>query len=540
MDYAMSRDQVALFMEMRLGKSLVSIRWAASRAKRILLIAPRTTLLGKTQWEGEITREGHQAYSLPRIPKKEWPQVLWHWRKKIVTAPEGYDDGFARAGDTVSGLVRRYRPGWFLLNPEALIYQPDLLLQKWDAIIVDESTRIRNPKAQITKLLLRDSWHIPYRAMLTGLPNPESSMDYFCQFVFLRGEFMGMDNYWAWRQRYFHQGVPQWNWRPNPGTRDAIMRYVQEHAFVLQRKEAGVGSNKIRQQVRVPMTPTQKLAMKSMRREYALAGTETKWATVLHTWAQKLAGGWHPTLDPPVLLSDAKLVALAKICRRIKPVVVWFRFNHEIEAAYHYLIQHVKGLRVAYVHGAMKDSKTIRIDRQEAFQDGKLDCLLLQVKLGKYGWNLSRSNTAVYYSNTYEFEDRSQSEDRIIHLEKKDDCLYIDLVTIGSTDEDLVDSLSEKRITARQFARRINDSIKKMLRSINAKSLKNDRGRSRTAGHRHSLLERLDKKHRTGMGSSRQAARREDKGLGTARRLVIRRSALRDRSAPKQRTLFEL
>jgi hypothetical protein len=445
--YAKSRDRIALFMEMRLGKSVVVVRWARARElRRVLLIAPLTTLRGIHQWEGELTREGTKSViTLPKVPKPKWPQQFKTWLPSM--------DG---------NLYRYWRRGWFLINYEALLHRPEILHQPWDAIIIDESTRIRNPKAKLTKILIRHTDHVEHKALLSGLPNPEDPSDYFSQFHFLHGHFMGMDNFWKWRHRYFHQGYTQWSWFPNKGTKEKIRNYVHDHAFVLLRKTAGVGSKKYRMQIRVPMVPAQKAAIKEMRRTYALADKETKWATVVHTWMQRLAGGWHPiTLE---LLSDAKMHALTKICREsLGPVVVWFRFNHEIERCQEYLNKYAPKLRVQYVHGQMKDSKVVRVRRQELFQDGGLDVLLIQVKLGRFGWNLSKANTEVYYSNTYEFEDRNQSEDRIIHLTKKDPCTVIDLVTVGTTDEDVVEALADKRVTARQFAVRVNKAVNRRI-----------------------------------------------------------------------------
>lgn len=464
--YAKPRQTIALFMEMRLGKSSVLIRWTQHRhLKRVLLLAPLTTLKGKSQWTGELVREGiSPVVLLPRIPKKNWRRTLQRTDLIPEIVPAFRDDGFSRPPYDTTRQWRihtRCRSGWVLVNFEALLHRPWVLDQPWDAIIIDESTRIRNPRAKLTKLLLRNIDHVAHRAILSGLPNPEDPADYFAQFAFLHGHFMGYDNYWQWKHRYFHKGFTDWSWYPNKGTREKIRDYVHQHAFVLQRKTAGVGSEKIRRQVHVPMNSVQKQAMRQLRREYALAGLETKWATTVHLWSQRLAGGFHPTLDPLEMISDAKLVKLGRLCRQLKPVVVWFRFNEEIEAAYHYLIHHHPTLRVAYVHGAMKDSKRVRVVEQERFQAGRLDVILLQVKLGRYGWDLSRADTAIYYSNSYEFEDRSQSEDRLIHLTKTTPVYIIDLVTSHSTDEDVVDALSTKRITARQFGRRVRMAVEK-------------------------------------------------------------------------------
>ncbi len=445
--YASARDAIALFMEMRLGKTPVAIRWTKARhARRVLLVAPLSTLLGSLNWEGELRREQIVPVSICRLPRSKRARALRPW--KLV-------------GDT----LRRFWPkGWFLVNYEALRTQPEILDAPWDAIILDESTRIRSPKAQITKLLLKHTGHIEGKAVLSGLPNPEDPMDYFCQFKFLHGHFMKFDNYWAFRQAKFHTMWTSWDWQPNRGTRDAIKEYVHQHGFVLTRKDAKVGSAKVRQQRTVELNRNQRIAIRQLRKEFAIGDVETKWVPVVHTWIAKIAGGFHPTtLD---ILSDAKIRLLEQLVMedfRKEPVVVWYRFNHEMEAAYDWLRRRNRKLKVKYLHGAVKNSKELRPRYQEEFQDGSLQVLMLQVKLGKYGWNLSRSSTAVYYSNSYEFEDRSQSEDRIVHLTKKNDCLYVDLVTEGTPDEDVVDSLGEKRMTARLFNSRLKDAALRLV-----------------------------------------------------------------------------
>lgn len=442
--YAESRDRIALFMEMRLGKSPVVIRWVKRlRAKRVLLVAPLTTLLGSLNWQGELKRESIAPQLLSSIAKD---------KRTAVLRPSRLTDGV---------LTRAWARGWFAVNYEALRTQPELLDVPWDAIILDESTRIRSPKAQITKVLLNRASHIPYRAILTGLPNPEDPLDYFCQFVFLHGHFMDFDNYWAFRQTLFYTAYTEWDWTPKPKTRERIKEYVHQHAFVLTRKQAGVGSAKVRKQRSVELNTAQRKVLKEMRSKFEVDGVETKWTTVLHTWMQRVAGGFHPvTLS---MISDAKMKLAEELIMddfRGEPVVMWFRFNEEITQVYKWLTTRNRKLQVSYVHGDVEKRKRPKI--QEQFQRGETQVLLMQVKI-KYGWNLSRSSTAIYYSNSYEFEDRSQSEDRIIHLTKKDDCLYLDLVTIGTPDEDVVDSLSDKRMNAKLFSHRLQSSAVRFM-----------------------------------------------------------------------------
>ena len=440
LDYAIPRKRIALFMEMRLGKTPVSIRWTKARgAQRVLLVAPLSTLLGQLNWQGELNREGIHPVMLSQIPTND--------RMAAV-----------RPSSIASGSWRRWwARGWFCVNYEALRTQPELLAGPWDAIILDESTRIRNPKAQVTKLLLNHTSHVPMRALLSGLPNPESAMDYFCQFKFRDGHFLHYDNFWAFKQAHYYQGWTSWDWRLKKKALGKIRDYIHNESFTLTRKEAGVGSTKHREQRSVQLNATQRQIMKQVRRDFAVDETETKWVPVTHMWLQRLAGGFHPITHELVNDSKIRLVEELLVDQfRKQPVVIWFKFTAEILAVAKWLKQRTK-IKFETVHGATPKSDRPQI--QERFQEGSTQVVLLQVKLGRYGWNLSRSNTALYYSNTYEFEDRSQSEDRIIHLTKKTPCLYIDLVTMGTPDEEVVAALGDKRLNARIFNMRLHKAV---------------------------------------------------------------------------------
>lgn len=440
--YASGKPRIALFMEMRLGKCVVVIRWARERgARRVLVVAPQPTLAGVLNWEGELRREGVTDLTLLHHydTADRYDRAQWQWRR----------------------LIRRPATGWFLINYEALRVTPELLDLSWDAIILDESTRVRNPKAQVTKLLVRRAQHIPNRALLSGLPNPEDMLDYFEQFRILLGDFMGYQSYWACRENLFHQAFEgSYQWLPKRGVRDRVKKFVHQHAFVLTRKQAGVGSKKIYQMRTVALNKPQARAIRELERSYATGEQSTKWAPVVHTWLQKIAGGFTPT-ERPELMSDAKLKLLEELLTedfRKESVVVWFHFNHEIEAAYQWLRARHKTLTVEWCHGGIAGKRRVQI--QERFQAGTTRVLLIQIALGQFGWNLSKSSTAIYYSNSYEFEDRSQSEDRIIHLTKQDDCLYVDLVTLGSPDEDVIDALQDKKRDARSFTSALAGRIK--------------------------------------------------------------------------------
>lgn len=431
LDYAAKRSRIALFMEMRLGKSAVAIRWARHhQLDRVLILGPTSVLPG---WIDELMVEGVRASDI-----------------HFLTGTTLVRRAIAAEIDT----------GWALANYETVRYQPDILAMAWDGLILDESTRIRNPRAQITKLCLKASSHIVYRAVLSGLPAPESPLDYWCQMAFLHGGFMESYNYWAFRQRYFYPDISGYDWLPKTGVLDALKKEVHRTAFVLTRKAAGMGERKIYEKRIVEMSPSQIREYRTVARDFAFRNLETQWATTQMLWLARLAGGFSPDQTHPEVISDTKLTELVSLLTgelKVEPVVVWFRFNEELHAAKQWLDAARVETRTILGETKVEDRRQHVAD----FQAGKYRVLLMQLKCGKFGLNVSRASTAIYYSNSYDFEDRAQSEDRIVHPQKHEPLLYVDLITRTTVDHAIVDTLRDKHANSRVFMLQLVTAMKR-------------------------------------------------------------------------------
>lgn len=432
LDQSIGHPRIALFMEMRLGKTPVAIRWAESwrddlGQARILLVAPLSVL---DDWHDELKREG-----IRRIIR-------------LDGVSQSLREELAYGGATA----------WYLVNYEAVRLNAAMADMPWDVIILDESTAIRNPQAKITKRLTNDYAHVPHRAILTGEPAPESELDYFEQMRFVYGSFLSVGSYWAFRNRYFKQDPHVgWLWYPRPGVRDTIKQAIHQQAVVMTRQQEGIGGTKTYRRRVVPLNPAQRDALKQLKK-FSYEYVETNFATVRDVWMARVAGGFSPDRENPEQLSDAKQQELLTLLRgelKGQPVVVWFRFNEELQSTVLFLRRH--GILTDWATGEtpVKNRHRLRVD----FNEGKFRVICIQVALGKFGWNLSRATTAIYYSNAYDRQSRGQSEDRIVHPTKKEPLLYIDLVTQGTLDEEVVRSLRMKRMSSRAMLRRLNATV---------------------------------------------------------------------------------
>lgn len=443
--YALPKSRIALFMEMRLGKNLVVIRWARHHERdRVLVVAPNDTL---DDWADELVLEGVDPRDI---------EILTGSRIEKLAQAEEIDTG------------------WAIVNYEALRHMKrktfidktgaQILELPWSAIILDESPHIRNPRSSTSKVILGYTPHITHRAILTGLPNPQSEMDFFTQMAFKDGSFMGFQNFWIWRNRCCIQNPGGWGWSIKKEKLPEIRRYVHQHAFFLSRKDAGVGEYRTFERRYVQMSSGQRTQYRKIERDFAFTRDEdefeTKWATVQTTWLARVAGGFLPDQEHPRQLSDAKQKALVSLlCSELakEQVVVWFRFNQELRAV-EYALELARIPSVSIVGG--KDRKT-NYELKKQFQTGKARVILMQIKMGKYGWDLSASSTAIYYSNSYDWEERAQSQDRIVNIGKHEPLLIIDLITKNTIDEQVVRTLTDKKINAHIF----NSKLKERLRA---------------------------------------------------------------------------
>lgn len=445
--WADDRTAVAFFMEMRLGKSIVSIRWVRKHLDVLaksgahvnyLLVAPLTTLGG---WSDELMAEGIAE-----------TQIIW-----LTRMQNDYRDIVVKAGPNIART-----PRWFLINYEGVrSWKKGVGNVHWHAVILDESTRIKNPQAKTTKVIIQKLSDAGYRAILTGLPNPEGTQDFFSQMQFVNGgAFMGHSNFWTWRERFFIQ--IGYDWLPRKGARHAIREAVKESAFFMSRKDAKVGSIIVHEKRTVPMNPEQRRMWKDVKQHFRIGTVETKSAGAQFAWMQRIAGGFSPDRTDPCLISPAKYNEIRQLLEGElsgQQLVIWFNFNEELAYVFHTLRK--DGFKVGALLG--NTPVNIRYLRQRRFQKGEFQVFCIQEALGKFGLDLSAADAELYYSNSWSFEARSQSLQRIVHPKKTVPLLAIDLITEDTTDEDVVACLNDKSITAKTFNSKLIDRIRRRL-----------------------------------------------------------------------------
>lgn len=442
--WAKYRRSVAFFMEMRLGKTLPIIRWAMRRSNAFLrlVVMPLSTMGG---WENQLSLERRTSIRLTGTREE-----------RKIALEKGLKDNV----------------DFFLINPEGLYHsrrdgkkaQPsEIAMLLWDVVIIDESTMIRGPKSVITKTALSCLSLSKYKAVMSGLPNPEGPHDFVTQMLFLNGEFMGCRNFWEWRVRHMIC-VAYGGWVPKRGIADKVRSEVSKHSFSLTRAQAGVGGKTFYEPRRVALPQKIHVAMLEAVTDMEISGNLAMYWVQIATWLMRICGGRFP--GDRSLWFDHKLKEMDYLLTgelKNEPVIIWARYTNELEAIAGWLNKRKISNRLMY-----SKTKDLIDKYRTEFQEERVRCLVCQPKSVMMGNDFSRAKTAICYSNYADYELRGQLKDRIVDPTCKEPLLIIDLIAEDTVDEDLHTSLrmkkKESELFFNQFSTAIKNRIHKMLK----------------------------------------------------------------------------
>ena len=440
--YCQQQQHPALFLEMRLGKTKVAIN-ALQHHGNILVVAPLSVL---GVWQQEIEAEGLTGIRILEGRAQD--------RLKLARS-----------------CCNDLKTSWCLTNYETLRLVPEIADLPWYGVVLDESSKIRNPgkrvwnnktleyrrAGQTTDVCLAGFRQAQRRFVLTGLPAPEGPLDYFNQMAFLDGSFMGCTNYWQFRAKYFNLIERAYKWYPKPGVREKIRAAIQDRCFVLNRQQVGMANERVYETREVEPSPDQVRLLKQAKQTFSITvGEETRktqWAIVVANWMNQISGGTLGTHT----VGEGKTRELVDLLTgelAEEQCVVWFRFNAELWAVREAVMK--AGIRCEVVYGAVPPEERNHWCQQ--FSKGEFRVLLVQLKCGKFGLDLSAASTAIYYSNGFSHEDRAQSEDRIEHPRKREPLLFVDLITKGSTDRTVLSLLKRKIIRSMYFYEQVMEA----------------------------------------------------------------------------------
>ena len=328
---------------------------------------------------------------------------------------------------------------------------------------VDESSRIKNWKATRTQNVITVGGYCDYRLLLTGTPVTQGLEDLFGQFLFLNAKIVDCKNFFVFRNKYCVMGGFQGKKVLGYQFQDDLFGKIKPYVDYVTKDECLDLPDKVRAEpILVRPTDEQKRVMKQLKTEYAMedANKEITVSTVLERTLrfQQVIGGNFPFEEDgvydtqPISGKNPKLDALVEYINDIpasSKIIVWARFVPEIRTLLDVLRAEYGEEAVVGFYGATSHDE--RRENSRRIQDDPTTRIIVSNQtVGGYGQTWTTPNFVVYFSNTFSYEDRYQSEDRAHRKGQTNRVTYQDIEMAVPEDRMILKAVRKKRDLAEE------------------------------------------------------------------------------------------
>lgn len=439
---AWPKREFALFHEMGTGKTFTTINLAAARylagqIDGLVVICPTPI---KNVWEVELEK----------------------------FCPVDYSVWVFESGDQPKPWIREKREELkvFIIGVESLSIENGQSMQKLEYFsrfhrfmcVVDESSRIKNYKAKRTKNVVKVGSWADYRMLLTGTPITQGLEDLFGQFLFLNTKIIDCKNYFVFRNKYCVMGGFQGKQVLGYQFTDHLLNKIEPYVDYVTKDDCLDLPPKVyADPLIVKPTDEQLRVIRQLKNEFAAQDQdkEITVSTVLERMLryQQVIGGTFPFEEDGAYKTtpisgrnpkiDALLEYVSDIPERAK-CIVWARFVPEIGYIERALSKEYGKDAVVTFYGAT-DQEARKANVQRFQEDPRCRFIVSNQTVGGYGQTWTAATFVVYYSNTFSYEDRYQSEDRAHRKGQENHVTYQDIEMAISYDKMILKAVRKKR-----------------------------------------------------------------------------------------------
>lgn len=472
-EFAVSRDETALFCEQRTGKTFVTLAILRKLAgEPINLVTGEGNsfcgLLVTLLTNRDSTWLDGIKQNLP------WLNVTSDWEEfKKLPFPKVLLIHYEDFVKLVAKLCKYKKFNWACF---------------------DEAQRISNRGNRASKGAKRMSW-VQRKLVLTGTPQEVRETDYFGIFRFLAPDVFG-ENWDRFEKHFMEWPIPRGMDKAKPGTalwekkmmelrilkhkaafredrRQEFIELLQPYCVRLTKEDVGILQANVHK-VLVDMSPSQrqvyddmlehsfawlpKRSAKAKRRRVLAELTITNIAK-----RRQIASGFVYDDDERLHhLSDNKLKKVVELVASLsKPIVIFTAFRPDNDLVTETLIE--QGYDVVQVNGSTK--KALRPQIWRDFQRARFDVAVVQTKTGGTGVDLWRANNALVYSMTHSYRDWDQAKARLDNRTKGRASEFFVLCSKNTIDEELFDLVIVKKFNTERTLKHLKEGTTSWPRS---------------------------------------------------------------------------
>jgi len=447
-------DNFALFMDMGTGKTFTAINLAGARyldddINALLVICPTSV---KPVWLDEL--EFH--CSVPYIA-----HVHEAGKDKQT------DNFIALNSDKLKVLVIGVES---LSQGKAYEYADLYCTLHRTMMVIDESSTIKTPPkskgGKIVPSRTSRCWDIgewcAYKIIMTGTPITQGIQDLFAQFRFLNWEIIGNKNFFSFKARYTVSGGFQNKKIIGYQNVDELIERVKPWTYNVAITDVMDMPEQVYESKYLMPNPTQARLLKELGDPYDMStemnGMVLECETVLERMIryQQIVGGHFPFAledekgyDIEVISGkNPKMEELKSIIEQLdenRKVIIWARFYPEQKLIADTLVQ--MGHHPVWYKGGLDTDERRALVKE--FREDSTCRFFVSGGAGYRGLTLVESTLNIYYSNTFSYDDREQSERRTWRKGQELPVLYIDLTMNHKIDKQILTALKRKEDLAK-------------------------------------------------------------------------------------------
>lgn len=426
-DFVVDTPYCALFLEMGLGKSVITMTALRALQKdyldvgKILIIAPKSVALNT--WSAECSKWDHlkdTRISLVLGAGWEREKALWTEADVYVT---NRDNTVWLVSQFVDLQKRRFRSPW-----------------PFDCVVLDESTSFKNFQSKRWKAISLVRPYIRRLVELTGTPAPNGLMDLWPQIKLLDGGDRLGRNIGQYRDEYFRPGARNgaviYEYVPRRGSREKISQKISDICLTMKAEDYIDMPAVVDGGMRLQLDNTFGYRLLESNCVAELADGAEILAVTAAALANKLlqfASGalyddehtWHE-------VDNTKIEALQELLEQTaEPVLIYYNYKHELAR-----IQREVPHAVSF-HGEP--------DILERWNRGEIRVLCAHPASVAFGLNMQAGgHIIVWYSPTWNLELYQQANARLLRQGQTKPVILYHLVCKDTMDETVMEALQRK------------------------------------------------------------------------------------------------
>jgi len=453
LEWLTTREQGAILLPMGTGKTYIMLAHLALLKAPTLVVSPLSVL---HSWEKEIHEHTTATCTVVSGPRREKLELL---RSNTDFTLINYD------------YFSRYKK------------VDDPLFKRFQTVILDESTRIKSPRAKRTGTIIRLFKNVGRKYILTGTPITRDYGDVFSQWMFMDGGRALGSNYFHFQRAYFSPvdyGRGRRSWEANKRTAASISKRISGSYFYRKKSDCLDLPPKIYERAYYHLAGDQHRVYTSLLKDWLAeigsasggneAGTDSQEgddptivtvnnALARDTKLRQLCSGYMNVENELIDYSHDKYKVVKEVVTESIPsgaqCVVWHVFTEEGRRIVEALREN--NVDVEWINGQVP--VTERKDILSRFERKHVRVVVAQIQTCAYGINeFRRCEYAIYAGQTYDYDLRAQSEDRFHRKGSVASCTYIDVVGQGTIEETILEVLDMKqRMTPSVFRNKVKE-----------------------------------------------------------------------------------